>query len=80
MADSGQAFQGDTAIYRALAGVRIDTPIAAPMTGDEGGQTPSSEYFLHFKVASVPWDGREQTIDVGFCHSWFGLIAVAYGP
>ena len=51
MADSAQAFQGDTAIYRALAAVGVDTPIVPSLTGDEGGQTPSSEYFLHFKEA-----------------------------
>ena len=74
MADSGQAFQGDTAIYRALAAVGVDTPIVPPLTSDEGGPTPSSEYSLHFEVALGAPRGQEQAIDVGFGfgHSWFG--------
>ena len=74
MADSGQVFHDDTAISRALAAVGVDTPIAPPMTGDEGGQTPSSEYFLQFEMALVPqgWAGRTIDVGFGFGHLWFG--------
>ena len=57
MDDSGQAFRDDTAISRALAAFGVDRLTAPPLTGDEGGQTPSSEYFLHLKVALVPPGG-----------------------
>ena len=75
MADSGKAFQDDTAIYRALAAVGVDTPIASPLTGDEGGQTPSSEYLLHFKVVLVPrrWAGVDHRwVWVWSLVVWFG--------
>ena len=76
MADSEQAFQDDTAIYRALAVVGVDTPIAPPLTGDEGGQTPSSEYFLHFKVVLVPqrWAGASHRRWV-----WVWSLVVCFG-
>ncbi len=59
MDDSEQALQDDGGISRASTTFGVDTPIAPPLTGDEGGQTPFSEYFLHSKVTLVPqgWAG-----------------------
>ena len=59
MDDSEQALQDDTGITRASTAFEVDRSVTSPWIGDEGGQTPSSEYFLHFKVALVPqrWAG-----------------------
>ena len=57
----------------------MDTPIAPPLTGDDGGQTPSSEYFLHFKVvlgAPEIGGGRPSTLGLGFGRSWLSLVTV----
>ena len=42
-------------ISRASQAFGVDTPIMPPRPGDEGGETPFSEYSLHFKTALVPW-------------------------
>ena len=59
MADCEQVLQDRTAIYGACRGFAVDTPITPPLTGDEGGETPLSEYSLHFEMSLVPrGDGR----------------------
>ena len=59
MADCEQVSQDRTAIYGACRGFAVDTPITLPLTGDEGGETPLSEYSLHFEMSLVPrGDGR----------------------
>ena len=62
MASSDQVLQDKMAICRAPQEFGVDTPIAPPWTGDEGGETSFSEYSLHFKMAlvprGVPGDGR----------------------
>lgn len=71
MADSEQALQDDTGISRALTAFGVDTPMAPPWTGDGGGQTLPSEYFLHFKVALVPQEwtgsGHSNVVWLGHC-------------
>jgi hypothetical protein len=49
MADSEQDLQDKMAIRRACRAFGVDTPIT-PQTGNEDGETPLSEYSLHFKV------------------------------
>jgi hypothetical protein len=55
MADSEQVLQGKMAITRAGRAFGADTPIT-PRTGDKdkGGETPLSEYSLHFKMVLLP--------------------------
>jgi len=52
VANSEQVLQDKMAIIRESRAVGVDTPITPQLTGDEGGETPSSEYSLHFKS---PW-------------------------
>lgn len=72
MADSEQALQDDTGISRELTAFGVDTPMAPPWTGDGGGQTLPSEYFLHFKVALVPqeWTGSGHRTLFGWVTVW----------
>ena len=65
MDSSEQVLQDKIAICRASQEFGVDTPIAPPRTGDEGGETPFSEDSLHFKMALVPWGlagGRLSTL------------------
>ena len=73
MDSSEQVLQDKRVICRAQE-FGVDTPIAPPRTGDEGGETPFSEYSLHFKMALVPqgvlrgWAGAgyRRTLALGF--------------
>jgi len=49
MEDREQVLQDKVAISRAF---EVDTP---PRPGDEGAETPLSEYSLHFKLSLCPW-------------------------
>ena len=96
MADYEQALQDDRGISRASTTFGVDTPIAPPLTGDEGGQTPFSEYFLHSKVTLVPqgWAGAGHrtlvNVWLGHCRGWvtvwswvgraWGMGAVLWHP
>ena len=72
MDSSEQVSQDKMAICRASQEFGVDTPIAPPRTGDEGDETPFSEYSLHFKMAMVPrrgprgMGGGRLSKDVGF--------------
>jgi len=49
VANSEQLLQDKMAIIRGSRAFGVDTPITPQLTGDEGGETPSGEYSLHFK-------------------------------
>ena len=69
MDSSEQALQDKMAICRAPQEFGVDTPIAPPRTGDEGGETPFREYSLHFKMALVLR---------GVPGGWAGISTLAY--
>jgi len=64
VADSEQVLRDKMAIIRGSRAFGVDTPITPQLTGDEGGETPCSEYSLHFKC---PWGWA------GVRLSWFGF-------
>jgi len=67
MADCEQVLQDRMAIYGAFRAFGVDTP---PLIGDEGGETPLSEYSLHFEMSLVPREGwaggKLSTLALGF--------------
>ena len=56
----GQALQDKTVISPAPREFGVDTPVTLPRTGDNGDETPSSEYPLNFKIVLVPWMGGDE--------------------
>jgi len=52
MADSEQALQ-DEMVFGPSTSFGVDKPIAPLRTGGEGGELPSSEYSLYFKMTLV---------------------------
>ena len=54
MADPGPVLQDEMTISLVSRAFGVDTPITPPQTSDDGGETPSGEYSLDFKMAVVP--------------------------
>jgi len=76
MADPEQVLQDKMAITRASRALGVDMPIAPARPGDDGGETPLSEYLLQFQMDLVPLeDVWGQAIEV-WGQVWSGAFPV----